>query len=114
MKERGVSAEEFRAPIPAGLPGNAGLPSALAFEPMKTSELFCFGHRGARGHEPENTLRSVRKALELGVDGIEVDVYLADGQLVVIHDDTLERTTNGAGRVAEKSFAYLRDRKSVV
>ncbi|MGA2870623.1 MAG: glycerophosphodiester phosphodiesterase family protein [Verrucomicrobiota bacterium] len=108
MKERGISAEEFRAPIPAGLPGNAGLPSALAFEPMKTPGLFCFGHRGARGHEPENTLRSVRKALELGADGIEVDVYLADGQLVVIHDDTLERTTNGAGRVAGKSFAYLR------
>ena len=75
---------------------------------MKTPGLFCFGHRGARGHEPENTLRSVRKALELGADGIEVDVYLADGQLVVIHDDTLERTTNGVGRVAEKSFAYLR------
>jgi glycerophosphoryl diester phosphodiesterase len=75
---------------------------------MKTPGLFCFGHRGARGHEPENTLRSVRKALELGADGIEVDVYLADGQLVVIHDETLERTTNGVGRVAEKSFAYLR------
>ena len=75
---------------------------------MKTPGLFCFGHRGARGHEPENILRSVRKALELGADGIELDVYLADGQLVVIHDDTLERTTNGVGRVMEKSFTYLR------
>ena len=75
---------------------------------MKASTLFCFGHRGAAGHEPENTLRSVRKALELGVNGIEVDVYLADEHLVVIHDDTLDRTTNGAGAVAETSFACLR------
>src|SRR5882762_9142732 len=75
---------------------------------MNERRLFCFGHRGARGHEPENTVRSVRRALELGADGIEVDVYLADGQLVVIHDDTLERTTNGHGRVMEKSFDYLR------
>lgn len=51
---------------------------------------------------------SVRKALELGADGVEVDVHLADGQLVVIHDDTLDRTTNGHGRVANQSFAWLR------
>ena len=75
---------------------------------IKPQRLFCFGHRGARGHEPENTLRSVRKALELGADGIEVDVYFADGQLVVMHDRTLGRTTNGSGFVTRKSFAYLR------
>ncbi len=75
---------------------------------MKTKRLFCFGHRGARGHEPENTLRSIRKALELGADGIEVDVYFVDGELVVIHDRTLGRTTNGSGFVSKKSFAYLR------
>ncbi len=75
---------------------------------MKASTFFCFGHRGAAGHEPENTLRSVRKALELGANGIEVDVHLADDRLVVIHDDTLDRTTNGTGAVAEKSFACLR------
>jgi glycerophosphoryl diester phosphodiesterase len=44
----------------------------------------------------------------LGADGVEVDVHFADGQLMVIHDDTLQRTTNGRGRVATKSFAYLR------
>ena len=70
--------------------------------------LFCFGHRGARGHEPENTLRSVRRALALGANGIEVDVHLADGRLMVIHDETLNRTTNGTGRVAKKTFAELR------
>jgi glycerophosphoryl diester phosphodiesterase len=75
---------------------------------MTTQKLICFGHRGASGHEPENTVRSVRRALELGADGVEVDVQLADGQLVVIHDATLKRTTNGKGRVAKKSFAYLR------
>lgn len=75
---------------------------------MNTRQLFCFGHRGARGHEPENTVRSVRKALKLGADGVEVDVYFVDGKLIVIHDDTLERTTNGKGRVEKKAFAYLR------
>lgn len=68
----------------------------------------CIGHRGARGYEPENTVRSIRRALEMGVDGVEVDVYFVDGELLVIHDDTLERTTNGRGRVAEKSLEYLR------
>ena len=75
---------------------------------MRAQKLFCFGHRGACGHEPENTVRSVRRALELGADGVEVDVYFVDGQLVVIHDDTLDRTTNGRGRVDKKSFAELR------
>lgn len=75
---------------------------------MKSGKLFCFGHRGARGHEPENTVRSVRRALELGAEGIEVDVYFVDGRLMVIHDDTLDRTTNGVGPVMEKTFAQLR------
>lgn len=72
------------------------------------SGLLCIGHRGACGHEPENTLRSVRRALELGADGIEIDVYYVDGELVVIHDATLERTTNGTGDLARKTFAALR------
>src|SRR5690349_8350730 len=75
---------------------------------MNTHRLFCFGHRGAAGHEPENTLRSVRKALELGADGIEVDVHFVHGELIVIHDDTLQRTTNGTGSVARQSFSQLR------
>lgn len=75
---------------------------------MNKRPLFCFGHRGAAGHEPENTLRSIRKALELGVQGIEVDVHFVDGNLLVIHDDTLQRTTNGHGPLADKTFAELR------
>jgi glycerophosphoryl diester phosphodiesterase len=72
-------------------------------------EFLCIGHRGARGHEPENTLRSVRRALALGARGIEIDVWLAGGELVVIHDAKLERTTNGRGLVSRKTFAYLRE-----
>ena len=72
------------------------------------NRLLCIGHRGASGHEPENTLRSVRRALDLGADGIEIDVYFVDGELVVIHDAKLERTTNGRGYVARKTFDALR------
>ena len=72
------------------------------------SQFLCIGHRGACGHEPENTLRSVRRALELGAHGIEIDVYFVDGEIIVIHDAKLGRTTNGKGYVARKSFAWLR------
>lgn len=68
------------------------------------------GHRGAAGYEPENTLRSFKKAMALGVDMIELDVHLCkSGEVVVIHDDTLERTTNGFGYVAQKTLAELND-----
>ncbi|HEX6461815.1 MAG TPA: glycerophosphodiester phosphodiesterase family protein [Candidatus Saccharimonadales bacterium] len=67
------------------------------------------GHRGACGYEPENTLASFKKALELGVDAIELDVYaLQTGELVVIHDDTVDRTTNAQGYVTDYSFEQLR------
>lgn len=67
------------------------------------------GHRGAMGYEPENTLRSFEKAISLGVDMIELDVYvLHDGTLVVIHDDKVDRTTNGTGYVMDKTFSQLR------
>lgn len=70
--------------------------------------MLCIGHRGAMGHEPENTLLSIRKAIELGVDGVEIDVYNVEDRLVVFHDRTLERTTNGSGNLEDRSFAYLR------
>lgn len=71
--------------------------------------MLSIGHRGAAGHEPENTLRSVACAMRLGVDWIEIDVQRVDGELIVFHDDTLERTTNGSGAVAEQSFSALRE-----
>jgi len=74
---------------------------------MQKAELLCVGHRGAMGHEPENTLASIRKAIELGSPSIEVDVHSVEGHLVVFHDDRLERTTNGVGYLSEQSFKYL-------
>jgi len=63
--------------------------------------LFLYAHRGASAEAPENTLAAFRRALAAGADGIELDVHLSrDGVPVVIHDDTLERTTDGTGRVA--------------
>ena len=58
------------------------------------------GHRGAKGYAPENTLVSFQKAIELGCDGIELDVWLTkDDQVVVIHDETIDRTTNRTGKI---------------
>jgi glycerophosphoryl diester phosphodiesterase len=66
------------------------------------------GHRGARDLWPENGLDGFRRTRELGVDAVELDVHLArDGEPVVIHDPTLERTTEGSGAVAERSAAEL-------
>ncbi len=70
--------------------------------------LLNIGHRGAMGHAPENTLDSFRKAVELEVDMIELDVYAVDGHLVVLHDDRVDRTTNGDGYVWDYTFKDLR------
>jgi glycerophosphoryl diester phosphodiesterase len=67
------------------------------------------GHRGNPVHFPENTLASFRSAIDAGVDIIECDVHLtADDRMVVIHDHTLQRTTNGRGRVRNQTLAQLR------
>jgi glycerophosphoryl diester phosphodiesterase len=67
------------------------------------------GHRGAKGYEPENTLISFQKALELGVDQIELDVHLsADAIIMVIHDEGIDRTSNGAGFVKDYSCVQLK------
>lgn len=66
------------------------------------------GHRGAKGYVAENTLASFQKAIELNVDGIELDVHLTlDGKLVVVHDDTIDRTTSGSGFVKEYAAKEL-------
>ena len=70
--------------------------------------LTVIGHRGAMGLAPENTLLSFRKALELGVDGIEFDVQNIAGELLVFHDETLERTTNGKGFLLDHAPQELR------
>lgn len=68
------------------------------------------GHRGAKNYAPENTLAAFNLALEQGADGVELDAKLsADGVIVVHHDATVDRTTNGHGRVARLSLAQLRE-----
>jgi glycerophosphoryl diester phosphodiesterase len=67
------------------------------------------GHRGSLGTEPENTLRSFRRAVADGCHEIELDLRVsADGELVIIHDATVDRTTNGSGEVASLTLAELR------
>jgi glycerophosphoryl diester phosphodiesterase len=67
------------------------------------------GHRGARGYEPENTLIGFQKAIDLQVDLIELDVHLsADGEIMVIHDETIDQTTNGKGAVNQFSVLELK------
>ncbi len=67
------------------------------------------GHRGAAGHAPENTLASFRKAAALGARWVEFDTKLSrDGHVVVFHDEDLDRTTNGSGRLADKDLAELK------
>lgn len=66
-------------------------------------------HRGGRDWAPENTLAAFAKSVELGVDGVEFDVHrCATGELVVIHDDDLQRTTNGVGLIKDSSLAELK------
>ncbi len=69
-----------------------------------------FAHRGASSEAPENTLVAFLLAADLGADGIELDVQLSkDGEVVVIHDMTLETTTDGQGPVSERTLAELKE-----
>jgi glycerophosphoryl diester phosphodiesterase len=66
------------------------------------------GHRGAMGHETENTIASVKKALELGVDMIEIDVFkIKSGEIVVFHDDTVDRLTESKGKIEDYDWSDL-------
>ncbi|SFC84441.1 glycerophosphodiester phosphodiesterase [Algibacter pectinivorans] len=78
-----------------------------------TSNILKIGHRGAKGHLTENTLESIKKGLSLKVDGIEIDVHrCASGQLVVFHDFTVDRITDGTGEVAKHSLNALKKLKT--
>jgi glycerophosphoryl diester phosphodiesterase len=73
------------------------------------SRPFVIGHRGASAHAPENTLAAFQLAIEQGADGIELDVKrCASGEVVVMHDETVDRTTNGTGKVQDLTLAQLR------
>ena len=68
------------------------------------------GHRGAMGHETENTSASIKKALELGADRIEIDVFvIKTGEVVVFHDEILDSLTNSSGKIEEYTFENLQN-----
>ena len=71
-----------------------------------------FAHRGASGDHPENTLIAIERAIEFGAHGIEIDLQLVDGQIVVFHDRWLHKTTNGQGLLQQQTFEQLRALKT--
>jgi glycerophosphoryl diester phosphodiesterase len=79
-------------------------------ESLYGAQTLVYGHRGARGYAPMNTIPSFEVAVQQGAHGVELDVHLtADGQLVVIHDFTVDATTDGQGAVENLSFTQLRE-----
>ncbi len=73
---------------------------------MKTK---VWAHRGASAYAPENTIPAFKMAVEMGADGVELDVHMSsDGKLVVIHDETVDRTSNGSGRVVDMTCQELK------
>lgn len=75
----------------------------------KQDRILVWGHRGASGYAPENTLPAFQKAVELGADGIELDVQLTkDGELIVMHDEKVNRTTDGKGWVKDFTLEELK------
>ena len=84
--------------------GLTDIPELLSIRPFAV-----VAHRGASGYEPENTLRALKRAIEMGADMVEVDVRLSkDGVPVIMHDETLDRTTDGSGRVSDYTVDQLR------
>ena len=83
--------------------------SALLFLNCGSNKFVVCGHRGAMGHATENTLESMKKGIELKADMLEIDVFkIKTGELVVFHDDTLDRITNAKGNIEDFSFEELR------
>lgn len=73
------------------------------------NKILKIGHRGAMGHEPENTLISFQKAIELNVDMVELDVHLSkNNDVIVMHDEKINRTTDGHGKIINKDINELK------
>ena len=76
---------------------------------LDSGDTLIFGHRGAMAHAPMNTMASFQAALEQGADGIELDAQLSqDGQIIVLHDRTVDATTDGQGAVADLTLPQLK------
>jgi len=81
----------------------------IFFSSITQSDQLVIGHRGAKGHIAENTLVSIKKAIELGADGVEIDVFLCkSGEIVVFHDKKLDYLTNGKGLIESKTLSELK------
>lgn len=79
-------------------------------ERLKQPGTMVFGHRGASAYAPMNTIPAFELAVAQGAQGVELDVRLTrDGRMVILHDDTVDHTTDGIGRISEKSFAEVRE-----
>lgn len=84
-------------------------PSKKTFSEMKRQRCGVVAHRGYSAIAPENTLSAIREAIKAGSDGCEFDIYSTkDGKVVLLHDRTVNRTTNGKGKIAELKFDYVR------
>ena len=71
-----------------------------------------WAHRGASGYRPENTLEAFELAIRQGADGIEMDVHTsADGELIVMHDENVDRVTDGTGLIKDMTLAQLKELK---
>lgn len=82
-------------------------PTATSQE-INNSKVLVIAHRGASGHAPENTMAAIRKAVEMKSDLVEIDIHLSkDGEIVVFHDLTLDRTTNGFGSISETNWSNI-------
>jgi glycerophosphoryl diester phosphodiesterase len=83
--------------------------TTLPLDHLYSRKPLIFGHRGASAYAPMNTIPAFELAAEMGADGIELDVHrLADGQVVVVHDFTVDKTTDGTGKVTEMTLEQLR------
>ncbi len=81
----------------------------LEKEAALTGKVLAIGHRGALGHAPENTIVSLEKGLELGCDLVEIDIHMTrDGELVVMHDADVSRTTDGHGHIVDMTLAEIK------
>lgn len=84
------------------------MPASILELRAKLGRPLIMGHRGAMGHAPENTMASFQRAFDIGVEAVELDVHLTkDGHLMAIHDETVDRTTNGKGRIADMTLAEV-------
>ncbi|HEC99906.1 MAG TPA: glycerophosphodiester phosphodiesterase [Proteobacteria bacterium] len=93
------------------MPGSSwtGETSLKILRDKRLVDMMIMGHRGAKALEPENTLLSIRRAMEIGVDAVEIDVHLTkDKEVVVIHDSTVDRTTNGKGPVGSYTLEEVK------